>query len=204
MQKGETVYVVDDDVSMREALNGLLRSHGFHVLMFDSAQALLDVFAPEGPSCLVLDVSMPEMTGLELQENLIALGETVPIVFITAYGDIPMTVRAIKSGAIEFLQKPVNDDELVASVEQGLKQDTINRAKREKRDSVKVKLETLTPREREVMEEAIKGRLNKQIAADLGVTEVTIKVHRHNMMQKMGVRSVAELVRMVSQYEESQ
>lgn len=202
MNKNETVYVVDDDVSMREAVSGLLRSHGFHTVAYDSARLFLEQCSLDGASCIVLDVSMPEMSGLELQQYLVDLGETVPIVFITAYGDIPMTVKAIKSGAVEFLQKPVNDERLVEAVRLGLEQDRLNQTRLSEMANIKYKIDSLTPRELEIMKEAVKGRLNKQIAAELGVAEVTVKVHRHNLMQKMGVRSVAELVSTMEKYKE--
>lgn len=202
MNNNEIVYVVDDDVSMREAVSGLLRSHGFQTVTYDSAQIFLEQCSLDGPSCVVLDVSMPEMTGLELQQHLVERGESVPIIFITAYGDIPMTVKAIKSGAVEFLQKPVNDEKLIEAIRLGLEQDRRNRAKMREVASFKDKIDRLTPREFEILKQAIKGRLNKQIAADLGVAEVTVKVHRHNLMQKMGVRSVAELVSYVEKHKE--
>ena len=192
MGKTQTVYVVDDDLSMREAISNLLRSHGFNVVSCESAKAFLDSSVLERPCCLVLDVSMPEMTGVELQEHLIGIDELVPIVFVTAHGDIPMSVKAIKAGAVEFLQKPVNQDHLLEAVQQGLRQDARKHEELSQLASLKERVNLLTRRE--------KDRLNKQIAADLGVAEVTIKVHRHNMMQKLDVRSLAELVRIVERY----
>lgn len=200
MGKTQTVYVVDDDLSMREAISNLLRSHGFNVVSCESAKAFLDSSVLERPCCLVLDVSMPEMTGVELQEHLIGIDELVPIVFVTAHGDIPMSVKAIKAGAVEFLQKPVNQDHLLEAVQQGLRQDARKHEELSQLASLKERVNLLTRREKEILKEAVKGRLNKQIAADLGVAEVTIKVHRHNMMQKLDVRSLAELVRIVERY----
>ena len=200
MGKTQTVYVVDDDLSMREAISNLLRSHGFNVVSCESAKAFLDSSVLERPCCLVLDVSMPEMTGVELQEHLIGIDELVPIVFVTAHGDIPMSVKAIKAGAVEFLQKPVNQDHLLEAVQHGLRQDARKHEELSQLASLKERVNLLTRREKEILKEAVKGRLNKQIAADLGVAEVTIKVHRHNMMQKLDVRSLAELVRIVERY----
>ncbi|MAI33799.1 response regulator transcription factor [Marinobacter adhaerens] len=202
MGKTQTVYVVDDDLSMREAISNLLRSHGFNVVPCESAKAFLDSLVLERPCCLVLDVSMPDMTGVELQEHLIGIDELVPIIFVTAHGDIPMSVKAIKAGAIEFLQKPVNQEQLLEAVQQGLREDARKHEELSQLASLKERVNLLTPREKEILKEAVKGRLNKQIAADLGVAEVTIKVHRHNMMQKLDVRSLAELVRIVERYPE--
>lgn len=200
MIKEHTVYIVDDDISMREAISSLLRSHGFRIVSCESAETFLDQVSFERPCCVVLDVSMPEMTGVELQDYLIAINEMIPIVFVTAHGDIPMSVKAIKSGAIEFLQKPVDQDHLLAAVKQGLERDARKHDELNQRASLKERVNLLTPREREVLKEAVTGKLNKQIAADLGVTVVTVKVHRHNMMQKLAVRSLAELVRIVERH----
>lgn len=197
MNDAYTVYVVDDDISMREAISNLLRSHGFQVVSCESAEVFLEQVVFETPCCVVLDVSMPEMTGVELQDYLIAIEEAIPIVFVTAHGDIPMSVKAIKSGAVEFLQKPVNREHLLEAVKQGLERDTKRHDELSRVAGLRDRVNLLTPRELEILKEAVTGRLNKQIAADLGVAEVTVKVHRHNMMQKLAVRSLAELVRIV-------
>ncbi|WP_286748515.1 response regulator transcription factor [Marinobacter sp. UBA2688] len=200
MNDAYTVYIVDDDISMREAISNLLRSHGFQVVSCESAEVFLEQVVFETPCCVVLDVSMPEMTGVELQDYLIAIEEAIPIVFVTAHGDIPMSVKAIKSGAVEFLQKPVNREHLLEAVKQGLERDTKRHDELSRVAGLRDRVNLLTPRELEILKEAVTGRLNKQIAADLGVAEVTVKVHRHNMMQKLGVRSLADLVRIFERH----
>lgn len=188
------VFVVDDDSSVRKAAARLFRTAGWQVETFATAQEFLDYPRPDLPSCLVLDVRMPGLNGIELQQRLADCDE-VPIIFMTGHGDIPMTVQAIKAGAVDFLPKPVSDERLLATVQQA-----INIALDKGRQSVEVtefrrRRETLTAREREVMDFVLTGLLNKQIARRMGITEATVKVHRGRMMEKIGVKSVAELAR---------
>lgn len=191
------VFVVDDDPSVREALSSLIRSVGLRVETFASAQDFLHHQRPEAAACLVLDVRMPGMSGLDLQRELANAGERIPIIFITGHGDIPMTVFAMKAGAVEFLPKPFRDEDLLDAIRQALKRDQVARRERAELTGIQEKYNTLTSREREVMALIVRGMLNKQIAAELGITEMTIKVHRHNIMQKMEAKSLPELVRMV-------
>lgn len=189
------VFVIDDDISVREALHSLMRSVGLPVQTFANAQEFLACERPPCASCLVLDVRMPGMSGLELQQELIRRDQAIPIIFITSHGDIPMTVRAIKSGAIEFLPKPFRDEDLLDAIKIALETDRQTRKDRLELRMLRKRYESLTPREREVMALIVQGRLNKQAAAELGVTEITIKVHRHRVLEKMGVRSLPDLVR---------
>jgi len=190
------VLLVDDDVSVRRALTRLLKSAGYNVQTFSSAQEFLDTKASgEGPSCLVLDVRMPGLTGIDLQRELHTTNRNLPIVFITGHGDIPMSVRAMKAGAVDFLQKPVNDKELLGAIEQSLARAAKEQSERDEMDQLQKRVESLTPRELEVMALVVTGMLNKQIAFQLGTVEKTIKVHRARVMDKMGVDSIAELVR---------
>jgi len=193
----ETVFVVDDDLSVREALSSLIRSVGFHVQTFSSAVEFLQQPRPAGVSCLVLDVRMPGLSGLDLQGEFSRSGEPIPIIFITGHGDIPMAVRAIKAGAVEFLAKPFRDDDLLEAIRHALERDRAGRSEAAELDEIRRKYATLTGREREVIALMVKGMLNKQAAAELGVAEITVKVHRHNIMQKMKVRSLPDLVRMM-------
>jgi FixJ family two-component response regulator len=192
------VFVVDDDPSMRDALTSLMRSVGMSVQAFESASAFLASKRPDLPSCLVLDVRLPGLSGLDLQRELLDAGEQIPVIFITGHGDIPMTVRAMKAGAVEFLPKPFREQELLDAIGQALHRDDAARGRRAEAAEVRVRLGTLTARERQVMERALAGMLNKQIAADLGVSEVTVKVHRRHLMQKMSATSLVELSRMIA------
>jgi FixJ family two-component response regulator len=189
------VFVVDDDAALREALGGLFRSMGLHAEMFGSAAEFLRSKLPDAPSCLVLDVRLPGVSGLDFQSELAEANIHVPIVFMTGHGDIPMTVRAMKAGAVEFLTKPFRDQDLLDAVRIGLERDRTRRENDAKISKLRVQYESLTPREKEIMALVATGLMNKQIAGEIGVSEITVKVHRGNVTRKMGVRSVAELVR---------
>jgi FixJ family two-component response regulator len=191
------VFVVDDDLFMREALAGLIAASGLRVECFGSAQEFLGRAAPDGPSCLVLDVRMPEIGGFELQHALAAAGRDMPVIFITGHGDIPMAVRAMKAGAFEFLPKPVCGEDLLAAIHQALERDEKERARRAELALIRERRSRLTAREQEVMARIALGKLNKQIAADLGVSENTIKAHRRHIMKKMAATNFAELVLML-------
>jgi FixJ family two-component response regulator len=189
------VIIVDDDASMREALSELILSAGFQPVCFASTRELLDTNALDSPGCLILDVRMPGVSGLDLQHHLAQNGSPTPIIFLTGHGDIPMTVQAMKAGAVDFLTKPVRDQTLLDAVIAGIAMDA---ARREQSVIVKrnvERLHSLTAREREVLYEVARGRLNKQIAFDFGISEVTVKLHRGNVMRKMEVASVGELIR---------
>lgn len=191
-----TVYLVDDEGPILKALERLLRGAGFEVKSFQSPQAFLEQHDPETPGCAVLDVAMDGLNGLELQQALAASGCDRPIVFLTGRGDIPMSVRAMRAGAVNFLTKPVDTKELLAAIRIAVEKDALSRATSAEMEAIKRRLAALTPRERDVLRLVVAGRLNKQIAAELGTAEKTIKVHRGRVMEKMAVRSVAELVRM--------
>jgi FixJ family two-component response regulator len=190
------VYVVDDDVAVRRALPRLLRSVGLDAVVFPSAQEFLDHPRGDGPACLVLDVRLPGLGGLDLQARLADGGRALPIVFITGHGTVPTSVRAMKGGAVDFLQKPFDDDDLIAAVQRALGRSRRDRSEDEARREIEERMRTLTPRERQVLDLVTKGLLNKQIAAELGAAEKTIKIHRGRVMQKMHAGSVAEIVRM--------
>nr|AAD12185.1 utilizing regulatory protein tutB [Thauera aromatica] len=191
-----TVYLVDDDRSMRDAISSLVRSVGLNVETFASASEFLEHARSEACACLVLDVRMPRMSGFDLQHALSKNGVDIPIIFITGHGDIPMAVRAIKSGALEFLPKPFRAEELLEAINRALNIDQEAREYKAELDKILKKYEGLTDREKEVFPLIAQGLLNKQIAGYLGITEVTIKVHRHNITRKMGVRTLANLVRL--------
>ena len=197
MTHPDLVHVVDDDLSVREALSSLLRSVGLAVRTHASATDFLAAPREPGVACLVLDVRMPGMTGTELQQTLARAGDDIPIIFITAHGDIPMAVRAMKEGAAEFLPKPFRDEDLLGAIDTALTRARAARKEHGEVDEIRRKYASLTAREKEVIAYVIKGALNKQAAAELGVTEMTVKVHRHNVMRKMGAASIPDLVRMM-------
>jgi len=192
----EVVYVVDDDESVRRSLARLLRSAGLTAETFPSAQAFLDRELPDRTACLVLDVRLPGLSGLDLQGALTQTERIVPIVFITGHGNVPMSVQAMKSGAVDFLQKPFEEDQLLAAIDRALTRCRAARAERTERMVIQGRFDTLTPRERQVLGLVVAGRLNKQIAGDLGAAEKTVKIHRGRVMRKMEANSVADLVRM--------
>jgi len=200
MSKGSAVspvvFVVDDDPSVRTSLKELLESVGLRVELFDSADAFIASRLPDVASCLVLDVRLPGRSGLEFQTELAKAGTPLPIIFITGHGDIPMSVRAMKSGAVEFLTKPFRDQDLLEAVRAAIERDRARRQEENSIAALKTRFASLTAREKEVIGYVSAGFLNKQIAAEMGISEVTVKVHRRNIMQKMSARSLAELVRM--------
>jgi FixJ family two-component response regulator len=196
MKKNPTVFVIDDDASLRAALKELFESVGLHVELFGSGESFLERKHPEAASCLVLDVRLPGMSGLKCQEELAKAQIYVPVIFLTGHGDIPMAVRAMKSGAVDFLTKPFRNQDLLDAVAAALECDRARRAKEESNSTLVESFKSLSQRERDVVARVAAGGLNKQIAADLGVSEVTVKVHRANAMRKLRAKSVAELVRM--------
>ena len=191
-----TVFVVDDDAAVLKGIARLLRSSGFHVVTFSSPWGFLEQYDSRIPGCLVLDVAMPGLDGLELQSALTTKGSSIPIIFLTGHGSIPMSVRAMKRGALDFLTKPVNGEDLLRAVETATAADRQQRQADSELNEIQARLNSLTPREREVLEHVVSGQLNKQIASDLGTVEKTIKVHRARVMEKMKVQSLAELVRL--------
>jgi len=191
-----TVHLVDDDAGVRKALSRLLRAKGYEVESYASAQELLERHDPAAPGCAVLDVAMPGLDGLALQQALTSGGSHRPVIFITGMGDVPTSVRAMKAGALDFLTKPVREKDLLDAIERAEARDTELRQLHSELDSIQARISTLTPREREVLTHVVAGRLNKQIASELGTVEKTIKVHRSRMMEKLGLRTVADLVRM--------
>jgi FixJ family two-component response regulator len=193
-----TVFVVDDDPSVREALSSLIRSVGLRVETFATAEAFLPHARSDAAACVVLDVRLGGSNGLELQRELARIGEHIPIIFITGHGDIPMSVGAMKAGAIDFLAKPFREQDLLDAIAQGLRRDEAARRSRSETAELLRRFSTLTARERDVTRHVVDGLLNKQIAAVLGVSEITVKVHRHNVMGKMNARSLPELVRMIA------
>jgi len=191
-----TVHIVDDDPAVREALSSLLRSVGMNVRTFESAREFLSGERSAEPSCLVLDVNMPGASGLDLQQELRRAGEMIPIVFITGYGDIPTTVRAMKAGATEFLPKPFSEENLLQAIRSALEHAAALREDRAELAAFRGRMARLTPREREVLGCLLSGRLHKQVAAELGISETTVKVHRHRIMEKMAANSLVHLARM--------
>jgi FixJ family two-component response regulator len=191
-----TVLVIDDDPALRESVGRLLRSLGQDAQLFASISDFLESDPPDGPTCLVLDVRLPGQSGLDLQRELAAANRELPIIFITGHGDIPMSVQAMKSGAIEFLTKPFRDQELLDAIQLGLSRDRARRENQKALAALRERFESLSPREREIMVQVAHGRLSKQIAGDIGIAEATVKVHRSRLMHKMKARSLPELGRM--------
>jgi len=192
------VFVVDDDISVRESLEALLRHEGWRPEIFESAQEFLARPKPVTPSCLILDVNLPDLNGLDLQQRLAPDRTDMPIIFLTGYGDVPMTVRAMKAGAAEFLTKPFKDDVLLAAVQGAIERSREALAQETEKRLLQDRFQTLSGREREVMELIVRGLLNKQVGGDLGISEITVKAHRGKVMQKMNARSFADLVKMAA------
>lgn len=201
MEAAPTVFVVDDDLSIREAVVGLLRSVGLVAVAFASPQEFLRSQSPDGPCCLILDVRLPGLSGLDLQKELSLRHRNLPVIFMTAHGDIPMTVSAMKAGAVEFLTKPFRDQDLLDAVQTGIGRDRDRRRREASVAEVRGRYETLTSRERETLRLVVSGQLNKQVAAQLGISEITVKVHRGNVMRKMNASTFVDLLRMVNQLE---
>jgi FixJ family two-component response regulator len=196
MSKGAIVYIVDDDSSLRDALGELLQSIGLETRTYGSVRDFVDAARPDLPGCLVLDVRLPGQSGLDFQSQLAELGIRIPVVLITGHGDIPMSVRAMKAGAIDFLPKPFREQDMIEAVLRGIDRDRQKRIAEQDFVRLRDKFATLSPREQEVMMLVTTGKMNKQVAGDLGLSEVTVKIHRGSAMRKMGARTLADLVRM--------
>ncbi len=199
-----TVFVVDDDEGVRNSLRFLLKSVGLATRALASASEFLEVYKPNQPGCLVLDVRMPGMSGIELQQQLNLRGATIPVIFITGHGDIPMAVEAMQHGAFDFLQKPFRDQDLIDRIQRALERDAKNRAALAQHAKIRERFESLTPREREVLALMTRGKPNKVMAAELGVSQRTVEIHRARVMEKSGANSLAQLVRMVMDLEAEQ
>lgn len=196
MTSAGTAYIVDDDESLRGALDSLFRSVGIATRQFSSAAEFLAEPHVESPACMVLDVRLPGANGLDFQDQLIEMGVPIPIVFMTGHADVPMSVRAMKAGAVDFLAKPFRDQDMLDAVTSALERDRARRAELSKTDDVRTRFATLSPREQQVMTLVAAGKLNKQVAGDLELSEITVKIHRGSAMRKMGAKSLADLVRM--------
>jgi two-component system, LuxR family, response regulator FixJ len=196
-ERSPVAFIVDDDEAVRSSLRLLLKSVGLAPVALGSAREFLEKYDPAQPGCLVLDVRMPEMSGLELQEQLNLQGAVIPVIFITGHGDVPMAVEAMQAGAFDFLQKPFRDQDLIDRIQRALEKDRADRAVLNERSLIRQRLESLTPREREVLTMVTSGKPNKIMAADLGVSQRTVEIHRARVMEKMGASSLAQLVRMV-------
>ena len=198
-----TVFVVDDDAAMRESLRFLVESVGLDVETFERAEDFLERYDPELPGCLILDVRMPEVSGLELQERLAEYGSGLPIIMVTGYGDVPMAVHAMRNGAVDFIEKPFSDQHLIDRVQEAIARDRLRRTERKGRESVARRVLTLSAREREVLDLVVAGKANKVIAHELGLSPKTVEVHRARLMKKLNVSSVAELVQLSLEHKQA-
>ncbi|MFP6610110.1 MAG: response regulator transcription factor [Deltaproteobacteria bacterium] len=198
-----TVFVVDDDTAMRESLRFLVESVGLDVETFERAEDFLERYDAERPGCLILDVRMPEVSGLELQERLAEYGSGLPIIMVTGYGDVPMAVRAMRNGAVDFIEKPFSDQHLIDRVQEAIARDRLRRTERKGRESVARRVSTLSAREREVLDLVVTGKANKVIAHELGLSPKTVEAHRARLMKKLNVSSVAELVQLSLEHKQS-